>query len=449
MEAEVPVNEINRKKVIRSNAAGIFILRGISMASSYFIVPLLIGYLDVYRYGIWITMYSIVNFISFFDIGLGNGLRNKYAHCIAIGDTHLAKIYISTTYYLITLISAGLAVIFGVLYFVVDWHSAFNVNQTVGSELNLLVLLLFGTFILGFPLKLINSILYGAQKSALANSITSIANIISLLLVCTLLRSNNKDNLIYVGIIYTVVPVFLFLFLNIYYFLADFKDVRPAVKFIDTKYVKDLTGLGVKFFILQLNALIIFSSNSFIIAQTLGQIKVTEYNVMFKLYSIPSLIFQILLTPYWSAFTNAYAKNDVSWIKKNLNQLLKILALIIVGSILLVVFNKFLFKLWIGNRVKVNTLSGIWMVTYLIVQAAMLPFVNFINGTGKVKLQLYIATIISVVNIPLSIYFIKYLNWDIDGCLIANILCTLPFLILMSMQSSRILNGKAKGIWND
>lgn len=449
MEPSVVAGDVNRKKAIRSNAAGLLVLRGISMASSYFIVPILISYLDVYKYGIWITIYSIVNFIQFFDIGLGNGLRNKYAHSIAIGDTGLARVYVSTTYYLITIISGGLLLLFGGIYFFVDWHKAFNVNQSVGFELNWLVILLFGTFILSFPLKLINSLLYGAQKSALANSMTAVGNIVSLLMVVLLLKKNGVDNLLYVGVIYTVAPLVLFLFLNIYYFSTEFKHVIPARKFVDTRYIKDLTGLGVKFFILQINSLIIFSSNSFIIAQTLGQVKVTEYNVMFKLYSVPSLIFQILLTPYWSAFTSAYAKNDITWIKKNLKHLLKIFGGIIVVSVLLVVFNKFLFHMWVGNRVSINTMSGIWMVAYLIVQSSMLPFVNFINGTGKIKLQLYLACVVSLVNIPLSIYFIKSQGWGIDGCIIANIICTIPFLILMGIQTLKIINNKAVGIWND
>ncbi|XHR95363.1 hypothetical protein ACFJIV_01255 [Mucilaginibacter sp. UC70_90] len=156
MERSVVAGDINRRKAIRSNAVGLLVLRGISMASSYFIVPILISYLDVYKYGIWITIYSIVNFIQFFDIGLGNGLRNKYAHSIAIGDNGLARVYVSTTYYLITIISGGLLLLFGAVYFFVDWHKAFNVNQSVGFELNWLVILLFGTFILSFPLKLIN-----------------------------------------------------------------------------------------------------------------------------------------------------------------------------------------------------------------------------------------------------------------------------------------------------
>lgn len=442
------VGAVNLKKSIRANTIGVFIMKGVSMASSYFVVPLLIGYLDVYRYGIWITIFSIINWFQFFDMGLGNGLRNKYAESIAAGDNELAKIYVSTTYFLITLITLGMMVILGILYPIVNWHEVFNIDQSVGSELNWLILVVFSSFILSFPLKLINSLLYGAQKSGFANTIGSVANIISLLMIYFFIDKNGSNNLLKVGIIYTYVPLVLFLLVNIYFFAVPFKSVTPSIKHIKTKYIKDLTGLGIKFFILQVNALVLFSSNSFIIAHTLGQASVSEYNVMFKFYSIPNMLFTIILTPYWSAFTNAYVRDDVAWIKKNMKILLGFLGMVVLLSVVLLVFNKYLFHLWVGNKVKTYTDVGLWMVIYLFIQSAMLMYVNFINGTGKIQLQLYIATVVSIVNIPICIFFIKNLGWGLNGCIIANIICTTPFFVLMAIQTNKMINKTATGIWN-
>ncbi len=419
------------------------------MACSYVMVPLLISYLDNYRYGIWITVFSVINWFQFLDIGLGNGLRNKYAYGVASGNIELARTYVSTTYYIISIISICLLVIALISFPFVNWHSVFNVDSRIGNELNLLMIVVVASFVINFPLKIIISLLYGAQKSAFANAIGSLGNVFSLVFIYFFLNKTGKNNLIDVGIIYTGVPLILLVLVNFYFFSTTFKSVRPSFNFIKREHIKDLTGLGFRFFILQINAVILFSTNAFIIAQTMDQSKVTEYNVMFRLYNIPYLIFQILVTPYWSAFTNAYAKQDIKWIKKNMRILVKIFAAVTALLLLIFAFNKPLFHLWIGNKVAVNNTSGFLFVIYLTIQAAMLPFVNFINGTGKIKLQLYIGFVACIVNIPLSIFFIKQFHWGINGTIVANAICVLPFSILMCIQTFKILRNQAKGIWNE
>ena len=56
------------------------------MAIGLVLVPLTINYLNPTKYGIWITLSSVIGWFSFFDIGLGNGLRNRFAEAIANND---------------------------------------------------------------------------------------------------------------------------------------------------------------------------------------------------------------------------------------------------------------------------------------------------------------------------------------------------------------------------
>ena len=85
---------INAKK----NILGSFIFKGGSILCNLAIVPLTINYLNPTKYGIWVTLTSIVSCFSFFDIGLGNGLRNKFAEAVANNDIVIAGKYVSTTY---------------------------------------------------------------------------------------------------------------------------------------------------------------------------------------------------------------------------------------------------------------------------------------------------------------------------------------------------------------
>ena len=62
-----------------------------AICCNLFLVPLTINYINPLQYGIWITISSIITWMSFFDIGLGNGLRNKLAQCLAINDFETSK----------------------------------------------------------------------------------------------------------------------------------------------------------------------------------------------------------------------------------------------------------------------------------------------------------------------------------------------------------------------
>jgi hypothetical protein len=50
------------------------------------------------RNGLWLTLYSMVVWLGLFDIGFGNGMRNRLAEAKAAGDNELCRKYISSTY---------------------------------------------------------------------------------------------------------------------------------------------------------------------------------------------------------------------------------------------------------------------------------------------------------------------------------------------------------------
>ena len=47
-------------------------------------------------------------------------------------------------------------------------------------------------------------------------------------------------------------------------------------------------------------------------------------------------------------------------------------------------------------------------------------FVNFINGVGKIRLQLITASISIIINIPLSILFVRTFGMGIEGIVLAT-----------------------------
>ena len=106
------------------------VLKAIDMAVYLLLVPVTIGYLNAYEYGIWLTLNSILMWINSFDIGLGNGLRNKLAEAIANGDKQLAKSYVSSTFGMLLILVGFIAVFGGLIIPNINWYTLLNTTQT-------------------------------------------------------------------------------------------------------------------------------------------------------------------------------------------------------------------------------------------------------------------------------------------------------------------------------
>ena len=88
----------DRSVNIKKNVAGSLCLKVINIFISLQVVPLTIHYVNPSKYGVWLTLSSIIAWISYFDFGFAHGFRNRFAEAIAKGEFLLARKYVSTTY---------------------------------------------------------------------------------------------------------------------------------------------------------------------------------------------------------------------------------------------------------------------------------------------------------------------------------------------------------------
>ena len=114
-------NGHHRSIKAKKNIIASFLIRGVSIIISLIMVPLTINYINPSRYGIWLTLSSIVGWFSFFDIGLSQGLRNKFAEAKAKGNDNLAQVYVSTTYAILAIIFFVVWMIFLLVNNFLDW----------------------------------------------------------------------------------------------------------------------------------------------------------------------------------------------------------------------------------------------------------------------------------------------------------------------------------------
>jgi O-antigen/teichoic acid export membrane protein len=431
----------------KKNILAAFIIKGLGICTGLVLLPLTINYLTPEKYGIWITLSSIIGWFSFFDIGLGNGLRNHFAQAIAENKKTLAKTYVSTTYAILIIIVSIVLTSFLIVNHFLNWNNILNVKtgQFKVGELSLLAIIVFSFFCLRFVFLLINTILNADQQSAKASVLDLLGQILSLIIIF-ILTKETKGSILYLGITISSMPVFVLIIANIWFYNKKYKEYRPSIKFVDFSKGRSLLNLGVSFFVIQIAGVLLYQTNNMIIIHLSGSEDVTNYNIAYKYFSVLLMGFSIIITPFWSAFTEAWVMKDMDWIRRVIKKLFKIWFLFFITALIMLLFSERIYKLWIGSRIHIPFVYSILVGIVILINIWNGIFSQFLNGIGKIRFQLIIGISAAIINVPLAIFLGS--SMGVKGVLMANIIVTLFGVFLYPLQYKKILNNTAKGIWN-
>lgn len=435
----------------RKNIVASIIIKGASVVIGFLLVPITLDYLDKTRYGIWVTISSFLIWFTFFEVGLGNGLRNKLAIALAKKDYHLGKILVSTTYAILTLIISSIALLFFITNRFIDWTKILNTSDISNSELSLLALIVFGLFFFRFILKLINMVLLADQRPAVVNSFGPIGNLLALITIYILTKTTDSS-LIYLGLTLSIAPLIVLFIATIFFYSKKYQHISPSIKYVRFKYVKGLLNLGFKFFIIQISALVIFQTSNFIIAQYFGPEQVTPYSITYQYFSIITMLFSLIMTPFWSAFTEAWTKKEYFWIKNTIKNLIYLWFIFVIIAVIMYFISNPFFNFWIGKEKMSNMLISnnlkLLLLLYVLLHSFGGVFNMFINGVGKIKLQTFALLFGTIIFIPTAILLIKYSSLGIESIVVATIIANFYTPFIAPIQYLKIIKKKAHGIWN-
>ncbi len=409
------------------------------------LVPMTINYVDATKYGIWLIISSIVGWFNLFDIGFGNGLKNKLAQTNALKQYDDSRIFISSTYAILAVISCVIFLSFFIASQFLNWNKILNIPINSISNLKELIIILFGIFCIQFVSQILNVILTAVHATSKVSILSFISQVLCLILIY-LFTKFTHGSLFYLVIAFGGIPILIQIISSIWYFNSSYKYLAPNFNLIDFKKAKSLLSIGGYFFLIQIGALILFETDNIVITQIFGPKEVTTFNISYKLFSIVINIFTIVMTPFWSAFTDAYTKNDFGWIKSIFKKMYLYWMILGLICLFLTSISTFVYKLWLENKVQVPISLSISMGLYVVGFCWLMIHCYLLNGIGKIKLQLYLYIISMLINIPLAIFLGKTIG--IAGVTLSNVFVFLYMDVILYIQCKKILNQKAVGIWN-
>ena len=434
-----------RSVAVKKNIVGSLVLKGVSMVVTFVLVPLTIGYVSAELYGVWLTLSSMLMWFGFMDIGFTQGLKNKLTEAIAAQDWEKGKSLVSTTYFLMFLIFVPICIILEFIVPLIDWTSLLNVDVQYETEIREVIRVLVVLACVQMIVNVLVSVVAAFQKVALSNSFMVIGNALSLIIICVL-RVTCPPSLLALAFALAAMPILVTIVASVILFLGKYRKIAPRVGYIRTSYISELFGLGYKFFLINVQVLVVYQSTNLLISYVSSPLEVTTYNIAYKLLSIAMMVFAIITAPLWPAYTDAYYREDYNWMKEMKRKMDKVFYLSVAGCLFLALFSGIIYKVWIGDQVDIPLMMTLFVTFYTIVYCWLTLNGTLIVGMGKLKLDVIIVVAGMICHIPLSLLLSRYIGCY--GVISSMIFISFVYGLIYHIQVGKLLNKTATGIWN-
>lgn len=404
-------DKINNNKNLITNMIGSVCIKGFGLILSLFMMPAYIRFFnnDVVL-GLWFTILSVLNWLLYFDFGIGNGLRNCLTKSLAMLDQDMSKKYVSSAYIAIGSMCIMVIILYLPLSKIINWHTFFNLSSTSVSKEALwaAVSIVFLGIVLQLFFRLINSVLYAIQKAAINNVLNLISSLLQVVALYILPSSSNNKNIINMALIHLLAVILPMIIASVIMFTSkQYRYISPSIRCFDVICAKEVLSLGGAFLIAQIMYMVIMNTNDYLITWFVGSSEVVNYQVYYKIYTIIATLFVLLLTPLWSALTKALAEKNFQWINSIYRIILLIAIMCTVFVFCLIPLTQSIVDLWLGeNAIEMTNLNGISFAALASVIVFNTVFSTFANGFGQLKPQIICYTVGAILKVPFAYAFV-------------------------------------------
>lgn len=425
-----------KTKVLYTNVAMSLGVKGLAILVSLVNMPVFMNYFeDSAVLGLWFTLLSMLSWILNFDLGIGNGLRNYLVIALEKDDRQECKRLISSAYCSVGMLAVLLSALTVLLVPLVDWNAVCNIpRDLVAPEvlINTLQILLIGIWF-QFLLKLVNTILYAMQKSAIPNFLLLISSVLLLGATFILHTEDTQQNLLRLAYAYVFTANIPMLVATVMVFSTSLKGMGVRLSCWNRNNTKQIIGLGLSFLVLQLLSMASFNTREFYIMRFVDPTGVVPYQIYHKIFSLISTFFILATTPLWSAITQAAAQKDIAWIRKTYRKGMLLFGVFTAGSMVVVALGQVLVDLWLAEKaIEMNMLYSALFAVFNIEYMWISLHCHFENGLGKLTIQKIGYTLAAMALPILGFWFTRASeNWVL--VLVANIIALIPLCILQPL----------------
>ena len=440
-------NSLDKNKTVITNMVAALVIKGAALLVAFYSTRAYIKYFDnELVFGIWFTILSILSWILSFDLGIGNGLRNKLVFAIKNNDRVAIKKYITSAFISIGGVALGLLVVGCLVIPFVPWDTLFNAGNVVSNKILVIAMLIcFSGVMLQMVCNIVSSIYYALQLAAVNHLLTLITSVAELICVLTIKADTLGDKLIAMSIAYVGCVIIPLIIAGIVIFAVKFRDCLPSIKCFSKEHAKQVITIGGLFFYCQFAHLLICPINQFLITSLYSPEYVEEFKIYHQLFTFVPVLVAIGITPLWSMVTRALADGDYNWMKKIFTKLEIILAVVAVVQIITVFICQPIINAWLkDDAIKVNLLYAAIFGGIGLIETYTSIVNTFANGVGHLKTQAILMTCIVVLKYILTFSLRNVFPWIV--ILAINVVLFSVYCIIMHVRVRTYIAKKDKDI---
>ena len=398
--------ERNRRALLTGSVA--MIARVVQVSTSLITVPLTLKYLGNERFGLWMTISSVLAMAAFADFGVGNGVLNAVAKAFGQDDVDGIRGAVSSGFAVLSSIAIFLLIAFFSVFHFIDWANFFRVVSPVARSEAGPALAIFATcFALNISMDVVQRVQLGLQQGyryslwQLCGSLFGFTGVL-----CGIWLRVKLPVLI---LAIAGGPVLATAINIIHFFNYVRPDLRPSKRYISSSTILHIIRLGGLFFVLQVVCAISFSADNFIIARTVGAIYVPEYSIPQRMFSLISMMSAMLVAPLWPAYRESISRGHIAWARHTLRKsLILVFGGTLVCSSLLLAFSHTLIHWWVGSRIHPTFVLLIGLAVWTVFTSCGDALAMFMNGGGVITFQLVTASAFGLACLALKVFLVRF-----------------------------------------
>ena len=378
--------------------------RGLTTILSLVTVPLTLNYLGPERYGVWLTISSVIALLSFTDLGIGNGLLNAVTHSMARGEVTEARRQISSALVLLIVVAVALTATAAAFYPIIPWADVLAVpGREAASEAGLALATWVACFVIGMPLGIAAQVRLARQEGYIVHLAAAAGNVAAV--GALLVGIATRQGLPFLVVAMAGPPLIASAINGIVLFRRDAPQLGPSRSLADRLTGFGLLRAGFLFFVLQISIAVAFTSDTLVVAQILGSTAVAEYGVTSRLFMIPAAIAAMILAPLWPAYGEAIARGDMRWTRATLVRSVRGgLLTTVPAAVILVLLGLPIIAFWVGPSVTPPFPLLLGFAIWVVLSTLGSSVAMLLNGAHEIRIQAAAAAVMAVVNLALSIW---------------------------------------------
>jgi O-antigen/teichoic acid export membrane protein len=382
------VRGIERDRRAATTSLLLVLSRVVQMGTSLITVRLTLRYLGTERFGLWMTISSVLAMASFADFGVGIGVMNTIAKALGNDDVDEIRKVIASGFAAMNSIGAFLLLVFFAFYRFVNWADFFHVETLQArSEAGPALAVFASCFVLNIGMDVVQRVQLGLQEGyyySVWQLLGSIAGFIGVLTGIWL-----HANLPALILALAGAPLLATIVNALHYFGWLRPDMRPKRRYVSRSVMWDIARIGGQFFILTMIVTVSFSADNLIIARTLGASSVPVFSVPQKMFAQIGVLTAMLLTPLWPAYGEAVSRGDILWVQRKLSRtLVGMFALTSLMAFVLVVFSPRILLLWVGPTICPSFMLILGLGVWAVSQSVAATLQMFMNGASIMRFQI-------------------------------------------------------------